>query len=906
MEHKLLWFLAAAHKFIYEQMEKFIIWLESATGGKMGNTVLFHWIDYLKSILKSAIVSFALLVFFLMLSLSLILSFKFSGNACAADMGNHPFLLMHGVTQTDRIANFAWIRSQMQTGGMYENIYRQVLANESNSLAQRLGGEYMIKMLKAIADDAVRAALIIEAKQAASSGDYYIEGFRVMWILAMFDWFRDQWNDAEAQQLIDYMEEIVTRNQWTTKSVMNNHFHEDHAMHRILPGLVLRHEGLDPETETWLWERSRYWMNEELVKSFNEFSGSFGADTEGNSYWARGHTFLVTTAMAWMSCTGENLFETWTMAQFPKAALYMWRPSDGSLFHWGDHEINLGTYNETDPITRYGGAYRTKFSFFLPLMRWGASAEAAFIYKEMIGIPDNLAGENVGTYVDVFPRFLFFDIFGPRHDPAPVDITTLPKSVLLDGYNGVVIRSGWDAKDVVFGYKQNRYTQGHDHMDAGSFVISREIDLAEDAGYYSSNGDHLDEHTQYFYPRTIAHNTITVQKPGQTTHVQWWTSITDTPNDDGGQSGLGSPGPYDPPFNYSDYSEDQYDRGRINRYEYDQTNGYTYFTGDVTPAYFSDSVSNFTRSVFSPDGRHFILLDRVSSIDASYPKRWLMHTENELHPVDGGVLEPQDAAGAIRYSGQEFYTQNGNDRLFVKMLLPANDTDNTLIFRGGPGYEYWYGYDETGFNADQCFDDPDSSETPGAWRVEQMISNETDSIFLNVLYATDTATQGLDDVTLLDSTQNILAVQVTSNACLFSKSEVKDGVFLATGTFTVPSQSGVSNCILTDLAADTIYKIYDGCTIVHTLTSSAQGIIRFANNDASEHIYQIVKQDSSGDLNNDGRVNLNDFYILRAHLYQPSNLCPECDIDGDGAITFGDARKLIIQCDCPRCTYTCN
>ncbi len=56
-----------------------------------------------------------------------------------------------------------------------------------------------------------------------------------------------------------------------------------------------------------------------------------------------------------------------------------------------------------------------------------------------------------------------------------------------------------------------------------------------------------------------------------------------------------------------------------------------------------------------------------------------------------------------------------------------------------------------------------------------------------------------------------------------------------------------------------------------------------------------------GDLDGDGDVDRDDVSIINAHRNQPANVCPECDIDGDGTITIFDARKLMTMCTYPRC-----
>ncbi len=117
----------------------------------------------------------------------------------------------------------------------------------------------------------------------------------------------------------------------------------------------------------------------------------------------------------------------------------------------------------------------------------------------------------------------------------------------------------------------------------------------------------------------------------------------------------------------------------------------------------------------------------------------------------------------------------------------------------------------------------------------------------------------------------------------------------------VPDGSSVtgSDLICADCAQCSFLPDVQGFYVLELTVNDGQ-------NQASDQVrVAAMPPENAGDLNNDSHVNLDDFYILRAHLNQPANVCPECDIDGDGAITFGDARKLFIQCDCPRCGYTC-
>jgi PKD repeat protein len=56
-----------------------------------------------------------------------------------------------------------------------------------------------------------------------------------------------------------------------------------------------------------------------------------------------------------------------------------------------------------------------------------------------------------------------------------------------------------------------------------------------------------------------------------------------------------------------------------------------------------------------------------------------------------------------------------------------------------------------------------------------------------------------------------------------------------------------------------------------------------------------------GDLNGNNVVDMADLNIILSHRNQSVDVCPECDLYGDGMITALDARKLVLLCTCPRC-----
>jgi FPC/CPF motif-containing protein YcgG len=56
-----------------------------------------------------------------------------------------------------------------------------------------------------------------------------------------------------------------------------------------------------------------------------------------------------------------------------------------------------------------------------------------------------------------------------------------------------------------------------------------------------------------------------------------------------------------------------------------------------------------------------------------------------------------------------------------------------------------------------------------------------------------------------------------------------------------------------------------------------------------------------GDLDGDGDVDRDDLGVIRSHLRESADACPDCDLDGDGTITIRDARQLVLLCTCSRC-----
>ena len=96
---------------------------------------------------------------------------------------------------------------------------------------------------------------------------------------------------------------------------------------------------------------------------------------------------------------------------------------------------------------------------------------------------------------------------------------------------------------------------------------------------------------------------------------------------------------------------------------------------------------------------------------------------------------------------------------------------------------------------------------------------------------------------------------------------------------------------------DDVGIIYDSETL-----GSQQAEISYTENAVTVTAYiNIAINTIKGDLDLDWDVDRDDLAIIQGHLREDASACPACDLNGDGTITIGDARKLVTLCTCSRC-----
>jgi heparin/heparan-sulfate lyase len=163
-----------------------------------------------------------------------------------------------------------------------------------------------------------------------------------------------------------------------------------------------------------------------------------------------------------------------------------------------------------------------------------------------------------------------------------------------------------------------------------------------------------------------------------------------------------------------------------------KTPDYSYISGDITPAYAAQKVSRVERSMvcFSRKGTSnpavLVVYDQVTSTNASFKKRWLLHSIQQ--PIISGrtitILRNE-----AHYSGDGNYS----GKLVVQSLLPQ---DASITRIGGPGYEFWVQSVSTNYATTKG-----NGAEPGAWRVEVLPNRDSlHTEFLHVLCAMDIST----------------------------------------------------------------------------------------------------------------------------------------------------------------------
>ncbi|WP_163834587.1 heparinase II/III family protein [Spartinivicinus ruber] len=343
------------------------------------------------------------------------------------------------------------------------------------------------------------------------------------------------------------------------------------------------------------------------------------------------------------------------------------------------------------------------------------------------------------------------------------------------GFNQAYIRSGWSDQDTLISFRAGHQFSHHGHYDAGHFTIHKQSPLAINSSTY---GRYDAPHRLNYAIRSVAKNTLLIMRPGEAVQPNRFFKKNVA---DGGQRLVQPTGSSIPSVSYwykNLYKGKHLEGGTIARA--DLSSAYSYLYADLTGAYnnseYDDNgdigkVSKVTRELFYLQEQDQLLVhDTIATTNPAYIKKWLLHSVYQ--PVVKGLklVQGETHNGIMTSDASEATIVNGNSRLFLKKLLPANSKLNVI---GGPDYRYYVDIDGNGHTWDGVNFDKGASNKkwfdPGFWRLElaSTASQSVEHFLVALTPRLDTKKLNQSDITILKAEQNYYAVRLKSTVVVF-------------------------------------------------------------------------------------------------------------------------------------------
>lgn len=534
--------------------------------------------------------------------------------------------------------------------------------------------------------------------------DIHFRGNNAELIALAYDWLYDQWTERQRKGLRDRVAEgtefLIKLIRVDRLSPYNVYLYNSPFQRLMVASIVLYKD--DPRGEFAMRFTNDMWKHR-ILPVWRQIMGKNGGWHEGGEYIALGIGQAVYQLPAlWRHATGEDYFKTEPgIRGFMDFILYRLRP-DGNHYRIGD--ANFGERIAQD-LTPLALEYRDA---------------AAYSVRPPPTHPSPSS----------WP-------WGPLTDLTLLDTEAVkrrPLTKLLDGIGIVVARSSWEPDATYVTFKAGDNFWSHSHLDQGSFTIFKGGPLAIDSGLYGA-GYGSDHHMNYTY-QTIAHNTVTVTDPADTTPARNKKGERSFAND-GGQRRIGSGWGIEPaPMDLAEWNAKReiYHTGKIEQFT--ERDGVTIVVADLTPAYtnrysgegtFSHRtrrVEQFRRTfVYDRINDVIVIFDRVVATKASFRKRWLLHTLEQPQIVPGGFIVRTAPDAGLRRAGG----------ILKGLVLLPEQAQITAV--GGNGAEFLvdsWNYDEAGKlrQTIRGKNDPDIGE----WRIEvSPSSGAREDTFLTVL-----------------------------------------------------------------------------------------------------------------------------------------------------------------------------
>ena len=409
---------------------------------------------------------------------------------------------------------------------------------------------------------------------------------------------------------------------------------------------------------------------------------------------------------------------------------------------------------------------------------------------------------------------MFFDD-GTIPGKTPSDISALPPTYFSEGMGTAYIRDSVGGVNGLFSsFRSKPFYNDHENPENNSFNIYYNGDMTGKSGYYMGWGA---DHTMTYLRKSISANTVLVEYPGGTAGYGV---------KDGGQLVPG----------YDTIQGQSYGSAK-----FEDNPFYALAIGDATNSYKTDQLTKFVRHfMYLKNMKTFVVRDIVVSANASYQKKWLLHTPGEPVLYSGNnVVSNNMPPGFQSFANVDrLVAVNGGGKLTLIPVFPAGVNFRKL---GGAGYQFWVDLNTPANYANSAMLNPDLTlktaySSAMSWRVEVMPATAAATdIFLNVIDVTD-AMDGIDAIVtrFASSTGNAKGVQITkgdnSRIVLFCDNDSTAAV-----SYTIPTAVNPSVHIIGNLAPQAKYKIVKSGNVVSVTsdssgqyTSTANGILLYS------------------------------------------------------------------------------
>ncbi|NOZ52938.1 MAG: hypothetical protein GXP08_07310 [Gammaproteobacteria bacterium] len=438
---------------------------------------------------------------------------------------------------------------------------------------------------------------------------------------------------------------------------------------------------------------------------------------EGYNYWIQERAFeLILATSAYINSIEDTKYRTKMLNVIKRIGLwhiYATRP-DNRIEGFGDEGSRIDLKDQTRRIIDLIGQL-TKDPVFSLYSRYIQTLHGRASY-----------------YQDFKWGFTLFndpnvDLFGENITTLEPFNVLLPRSELFGkgAFNQVFIRSGWDQDATFISFRAGDTFTHHGHYDAGHFTLFKKAPLAINSSVY---GNIFSENRLNYSIRTIAKNSLLILRPGEKVHPNRFFGNNVA---DGGQRVVMPTG--SAIFSVDDWMQNlnarnHYEGGRLLHFQNSDAD-FVYINSDLTDAYNTPrydeggsrgKVSLVLRQLLYLTQEDVLVVhDSITATDASYVKKWLLHTANRPK-IDGlQVLKGSIDNGILESGVGKALIKNNDSYLSLQRFHPA---DARLRLVGGSDYQYYVEYDGDDSDLDGKNFTKGAVNKPwfdvGRWRIE--------------------------------------------------------------------------------------------------------------------------------------------------------------------------------------------